>query len=142
MGRELQPGYGVDEAPRHPAGAEEIAEPLGGYGIVTQHAHQRSVVLGGGHEQSELLEPEVGVGGGRQPVEQQRECLLHEPGASGEAGREFSHGAARAADVAEPQRRQLPRHTFGGEGHGGELAHLPFPADAFVRTSLAGVELL
>ena len=79
-------------------------------------------MVGVHHEIAQPEQPEVGVRGEREPVEQQRQELGHEPGAARQAAGEVLHRGPGARRVGEAEGGQTiaprPRPTWPGEGSG------------------------
>ncbi len=69
-------------------------------------------------ELAQLQEPEVGVGGRGEPVEDHRQQLLHEPGAAGQALGQLDERRARVRRVDEPERGEALLGGLGREGTG------------------------
>ena len=108
-------GQAVEEPPEQAAGAEQGAEALRRHRVVPQGGDEGGVVRGGGHQEAELFQPQVGVGGDREPSQHQRKQLLHQPAAPGQAGGELLEGAPRPGRILEAQGGQLSSGSLGGE---------------------------
>ncbi len=92
---------------------EDQAQAPGRFGGFAERGDHEGTVMAPDHERPEAEEAEVGVGGDRQPVEQQREELTHQAGGPCEsAGQLFDRGA-RALGVAETEGGQAPGHGVG-----------------------------
>ena len=95
-----------------------MAGPFGGAGRVAERHRQRRRSGGSFHQPPQLEEPEVGVGRLRQPLEDDRQELLHDPGPAGEAGGQLPHRGAGALDVGEAEGGETFLGGLGREGTG------------------------
>ncbi len=89
-----------------PARSEQVAGALGGARMVAEGDRERGRPGGPLGQAPELEQPEVGIGGLRQPAEDHREELAHHPRAAGQTGGELADRGTRALDVGEPERGQ------------------------------------
>ena len=96
-------GVGHEHVAEVPARAEQEGEVPGDLGRVAEGDGQRGGALLARRQPAEAEEAEVRIRRGRQPVEEQREQLLHHPRRAGEATGELGDGLAGALHVGEAE---------------------------------------
>ena len=109
-GEELVVLQGRDElrmapqgVPHQPARAEQPADPLGGARRFPEGDGQRTGPGPALGQPAELEQAHVGIGGFRQPFEEQGKELPHQLGTSGQAGGELGQGGPGLGHVAEAE---------------------------------------
>ena len=116
-------GIALDRLDQCPAGPEQQAQAPGGLGGLPKRGDQKSAMVRVHDKVAKTQEPEVGVGGERQPVEQKRKELGHEAGAACQSAGKLLDGRTRTRGVGEAEGGESLRHGLGR--HDGGCGVLP-----------------
>ena len=116
-----QVGVVAEDLADQAAGAGQEAQRSSSGGGVPEGLDPRAAHLRTGQQVADEEEPEVGVGRLRQPVEQQREQLVHEPAGAVQAAGQLLHRRLRPAGVDEAEGAEASGGRFGAQGG---VAHL------------------
>ena len=88
---------------REACGADELAEPSGGLGRLTERSRELGRAVGVVEQVAYVEQPEIRVGALRQPAEEQGQDLLHQPRRTGEAAGQLAHRCAGALPVGKAE---------------------------------------
>ncbi len=108
-----QLGIALDGLDQGPARSEQQAQAPGGFGGFPEGGDQERALVGVHDEVAQAEEPEVGVGREREPVEDERKELGHEPGAARQATGEVLHRSPGPRGVGEPEGGEASGHRLG-----------------------------
>ena len=111
-------GVGDEDVAGQAARTQQLAEPPGHLGAVPERVGELQRPLLPRRQLAEAEQPEVGVGRRRQPVEHERQELLHHPRRPGEAPGQLPDRGPGPLGVGEPEAgqrvgRRLGRHPAG-----------------------------
>ena len=108
-------GVPAQELAEHAARAEQPAQALCDLRRLAERGGQLHRALRTRREVAQAQQAEIRIGRRRQPIQQERQQLLHEPRRAREPAGQLAHGLARAFHVGEAEGRQASRGRLLGE---------------------------
>ena len=106
----------LDRAVEEAAGPQQQAETPGCLRGLPERRDEPGHLVGAGNNVAEAQQTEVGIGGLREPVEDERQHLVHQAGGPGEAPRELAQRPPGPVGLREAEGAEASLDGLGGQG--------------------------